>query len=243
MCLLHQYFTIRAWNYQDQLVKCHSRYYGEQEAGGENDAGEGETGNQMSYVHCTDATGTGVAKLSALQEYVKASTNNEPSDDADELGPPADEYYYPFNQIQGFWQVDSTSVQIGIMHASNLLDDNRRSSVNEEMVKMAYNGEFSAISVFALDNVALNGNAMFSVLRNACGQSVTKDDGEDLACGTDLVMPNMQISHRLPLVWNVVLFVVYGSLVVMVSIMLFQAFRLRNEGPQEHRLVCHGHVV
>mmetsp|Transcript_46829 Transcript_46829/g.98335 ORF Transcript_46829/g.98335 Transcript_46829/m.98335 type:complete len:130 (-) Transcript_46829:162-551(-) len=129
------------------------------------------------------------------------------------------------------------------MHASNLLDDNMRSKVNEEMVKMAYNGEFNAISVFALDNVALNGNAMLSVLRNACGQSVIDDDLDVNSCGTDLLLPNMQVNHKLPLVWNVVLFVVYGALVAMVSIMLFQAFRLRNEGPQQHRLICHGHVV
>lgn len=197
----------------------------------------------QSYIHCTDTTGTGVSKLSSLLAYVTASTNNAASDDASTLGPPADESYYPFNQIQGFWQVDATSVQIGILHASNLLDDNRRSSVNEEMVILAYNEKFAAISVFALDNVALNGNALLSVLRNACGQSVIKDDGDTPACGQDLVMPNMRVSHRLPLVWNIVLFVVYGSLVAMVSIMLFQAFRLRNEGPQEHRLICHGHVV
>ncbi|KAL7535545.1 hypothetical protein ACHAXR_006560 [Thalassiosira sp. AJA248-18] len=227
---------------QDQLVTCHSRYYQE----GNNNDNEDRNNNgqqQQSYIHCTDTKGTGMSKLNSLQEYVKASTNSEASDDYYELGPPADESYYPFNQIQGFWQVDATSVQIGIMHASNLLDDNRRSNVNEEMVKMAYNGEFNSLSVFALDNVALNGNAMFSVLRNQCGQSILKDDGESPACGQDLIMPNMQTSHKLPLAWNIVLFVVYGSLVLMVSVMLFQAFRLRNEGPQEHRLVCHGHVV
>lgn len=231
---------------QDQLVSCHSKYYrGQQQQGEDKDRDEENNNaqNQVSYTHCTDTTGTGVGKMTSLQAYVSASTNNEASDDADSLGPPADEYYYPFNQIQGFWQVDATSVQIGIMHASNLLDDNKRSRVNEEMVRMAYKGKFNAISVFALDNVALNGNAMFSVLRNACGQSVIKDDGNDPACGTDLVMPNMQVSHKLPLVWNIVLFVIYGSLVLMVSIMLFQAFKLRNEGPQEHRLICHGHVV
>ena len=197
----------------------------------------------MSYIHCTDTKGTGVSKLSSLQEYVTASTNNEASDNSNELGPPYDTDYYPFNQIQGFWQVDATSVQIGIMHASNLLDDNRRSEVNKEMVTMAYNGEFNAISIFALDNVALHGNAMFSVLRNACGQSVIKDDDTNPACGSDLVMPNMRVSHTLPLVWNIVLFVVYGALVVMVSVMLFQAFKLRNEGDQSHRLICNGHMV
>jgi len=228
---------------QDQLVTCHSRYYQAQQRDAGADNENGNTDAQLSYVHCTDTTGTGISKLSALQSYVTASTNSDPTDDANELGPPYDESYYPFNQIQGFWQVDAASVQIGIMHASNLLDDNMRSKVNEEMVKMAYNGEFNAISVFALDNVALNGNAMLSVLRNACGQSVIDDDLDVNSCGTDLLLPNMQVNHKLPLVWNVVLFVVYGALVAMVSIMLFQAFRLRNEGPQQHRLICHGHVV
>lgn len=229
---------------QDELITCHSRAYGAQQQGGGNDHENGNNNAQTtSYIHCTDKTGTGVSKLTSLQAYATASTNNEATDDYSTLGPPADESYYPFNQIQGFWQVDATSVQIGIMHASNLLDDNRRSEVNKEMTTMAYNGEFNAISVFALDNVALNGNAMFSVLRNACGQSVMKDDDENPACGGDLLMPNMKTSHTLPLVWNIVLFVVYGALVLMVSVMLFQAFRLRNEGPQEHRLICHGHVV
>ena len=69
------------------------------------------------------------------------------------------------------------------------------------------------ISIFDMDNVALNGNAMLFVLRNTCRQSIMKNV--------------MQILHKLPLVWNVVLFAVYGAMVLMVSIVLFQAFRLR----------------
>lgn len=227
---------------QNQLVTCHSRQQQQQQQQAE-EGGKQQQQQQQSYIHCTDTKGTGVSKLYSLQEYAKGCTNNEATDSFYELGPPADESYHPFNQIQGFWQVDAASVQIGIMHASNLLDDNRRSNVNEEMVKLAYHGEFNSINIFALDNVALNGKAMFSVLRNACGQSVIKDDDDTHACGQDLIMPNMQTSHKLPLVWNIVLFVVYGALVLMVSVMLWQAFRLRNEGPQDHRLICHGHVV
>ncbi|KAL7547457.1 hypothetical protein ACHAWF_010753, partial [Thalassiosira exigua] len=228
---------------EDQLVTCHSKY--QKEEGGSNDQKENNQNNNNGggYVHCTDTKGSGASKLQDLQAYVQESANGEASDDWGALGPPADESLYPFNEIQGFWQVDGTSVQIGITHASNLLDDNRRSQVNEEMVKMAYDGEFDAISIFAMDNVALNGNAMLSVLRTACGQAKVQDDDDVLACGRELAMPNMQVSHRLPLVWNIVLFVVYSALVLMVSVMLFQAFRLRNEGPQEHRLICHGHVV
>lgn len=202
-------------------------------------------------MHCTDTKGSGISKLNALKSYVTQSTNNEATNGFYILGPPADTFYYPFNQIQGFWQVDTMSVQIGITHAaSNLLDDNRRSEVNKQMVTLAYNGEFNAISVFALDNVALNGNAMFSVLRNACGQSVVDMDGSSstssqaaLPCGQDLAMPYMNASHMLPFVWGIMVFVVYGVLVLTVSVMLFQAFRLRNKGPQDHRLVCNGHLV
>ena len=97
---------------------------------------------------------------------------------------------------------------------------------------MVYNEQFNSISLIAMDNVAVNGNAMFSVLRNACGQSSSYNDDEILPCGANLVRPNMQTNHKLPVFWNIVLFVVYGSLIVMVSVMLLQAFRLRNQGPQ-----------
>ena len=216
---------------KDQLVTCHSR---------------AQQQSPSSYLHCTDIKGSGTSKFNALKAYVTASTNNEATNGFYILGPPADSSYFPFNQIQGFWQVDTTSVQIGITRAaSNLLDDNRRSEVNKQMVTLAYNGDFNAISVFALDNVALNGNAMFSVLRNACGQSVaeTVDAQTSMPCGQDLELPDMNASIRLPFVWRIVLFVVYGSLILIISVMLFQAFRLRDNGPQDHRLICHGHLV
>ena len=224
---------------KDQLVTCHSRAPHQ---------------SSSSYLHCTDIKGSGTSKFNALKAYVTASTNNEATNGFYILGPPADSSYFPFNQIQGFWQVDTTSVQIGITRAaSNLLDDNRRSEVNKQMVTLAYNGDFNAISIFALDNVALNGNAMFSVLRNACGQSVSETvDGSSssssasqtsMPCGQDLELPEMDASRALPFAWRIVLFVVYGSLILIISVMLFQAFRLRNNGPQDHRLICHGHLV
>lgn len=192
---------------------------------------------------CTDRKNTGMSKLSALQEYVLASANNDATNDDYELGPPKDESTYPFNQIQGYWQVDAASVKIGVTHASTLLDDNRRSNVNAEMVQLAYDQKFTKINLFAMDNVALNGNAMFSVLRNACGQSVIKDDDEYFACGKNLVMPHMNVSQKLPLFWNVILIVVYSSLFIMVAVMLFQAFGLRDHGPQDHRVECNGVLI
>lgn len=214
----------------DELVTCHSK--------------NEERDETSQYQMCTDRKNTGMNKLSALQEYVLASANNDATDNAYELGPPADESYYPFNQIQGFWQVDSTSVTIGVTHAaSTLLDDNRRSNVNAEMVQLAYDQKFTKINLFAMDNVALNGNAMFSVLRNGCGQSVITEDDEYFVCGKNLVMPHMNVSQRLPLFWNIILIVVYSSLFIMVSVMLIQAFGLRDHGPQDHRVECNGVLI
>ena len=200
-------------------------------------------GGGISYVHCTDTKGRGQSKLGALRSYTKACTNNDASDDYNTLGPPSDTSYHPFNQVQGLWQVDAESVRIGILRAqSNLLDDNRRSGVNGKMARMAYEGEFDTVSIFAMDNVALNGNAMFSVLRNACGQSssaTTADDGS-WACGRDLPFPKVIAPRALPLAWEIVLLVMSSALALMVSVMFVQAYRLRDKGPQG---VCNGHLI
>ena len=135
-------------------------------------------------VKCTDKDSQALA---ALQQYVLASANNEATDDSSTLGPPADLYEYPFNEIQALWQVDTTSAAMGISHFSTLLDDNKKSKVNAEMVDMVYDGDFNAISLFAVDNVALNGNALLSVLRNTCGQSTLTD-----LCGKEISKPKMK---------------------------------------------------
>ncbi|KAL3789334.1 hypothetical protein HJC23_006488 [Cyclotella cryptica] len=215
---------------QKQLVTCYSAH----SANNDNNINSYYADPSESYLQCTDRKATGQAKLSALQTYVKASANNDPTDNSYELGPPYDTFYYPFNQIQGFWQVDASSVQAGLLQSSTLLQDNRLSQVNSEMVKMVYHGEFKAVGLFSMDNVALNGNAMFSVLRNACGQSVINE-----TCGTALVMPQMDSSDLL-LFWNVVLFVMGGALVAMVSIMLIQAFRLRRKEVREESMYVSG---
>lgn len=129
------------------------------------------------------------------------------------------------------------------MHGSTLLDDNRLSKVNQEMVRMAYNEEFNYVSLFSIDNVALNGLALFSVLRNACGQSTIDTDEEVPPCGKDLSMPRMRLSRTLPILWHVALCLVYGIMLTVVIVMVVPAFRLRNEGPQDHRLVCNGQIV
>jgi len=229
---------------QYSLVTCYSSHYATNDNNVQAQQHNAES-NSQSYMQCTDRKGTGQAKLNALRSYVKASTNNEPTDNSNELGPPADYLTYPFNQIQGFWQVDASSVQVGLMHESTLLDDNRVSQVNAEMVRMAYNNEFDSVSIFSMDNVALNGNAMFSVLRNQCDQSAISNDDDGLhACGQQLVMPQMNVSTTLPIFWNVVLFVIYGALAAMVLVMLVQAFRMRNkELRDQNSLICSGSII
>ena len=110
------------------------------------------------------------------------------------------------------YEVDTESAQIGLMSASNLLEDNSRSNINAQLVSLVYAGNYDHISLFTMDNVAMNGNAMFSVLRNACaqqslistGRRTTTNDYDDtvsLPCGRDLPMPTMIFSHTLPLVY------------------------------------------
>ena len=121
----------------EELVTCHST---------SNDDERGD--NSQPYQMCTNRKNTGMSKLSNLQEYVLASANNDATNDPYELGPPADDSYYPFNLIQGYWQVDSNSVQIGVtLAASSLLEDNKRSNVNAEMVALAYNQQLKQINL------------------------------------------------------------------------------------------------
>jgi hypothetical protein len=129
----------------------------------------------------------------ALQQYVLASANNEATDDRSTLGPPATLYDTPFNQIQALWQVTTASAVIGMSRVSSILQDNQRSRVNERVMDMVHGGEFfRAISLLAVDNVAWNGNALTSVLRNQCGQSILV--GEQV-CGDALSKPALTYTH------------------------------------------------
>mmetsp|Transcript_28006 Transcript_28006/g.80956 ORF Transcript_28006/g.80956 Transcript_28006/m.80956 type:complete len:478 (-) Transcript_28006:29-1462(-) len=140
-----------------------------------------------STVRCTN--GRGSVPMQMLKEYILVSANNEATDDSGTLGPPADLEAHPFNEIQALWQISAKSAATGLAHLSSLLEDNRRSHVNAEMVDMIWDGEFSQISLFAIDNVHLNGNAILSVLRNTCGQSDIE------ACGKDVAKPKMTYLH------------------------------------------------
>jgi hypothetical protein len=132
--------------------------------------------------------------LAALQDYVSQSVNNDPTNDSNTLGPPANDYtYLPFNEIQAVWQVNGFSASLGVAHLSSLLDDNTKSHLNAYIVQWFYSdGLFKTpISLVAIDQVSLNGNALLSVLRTQCGQF----EGEDMTCGTALPPPRIQIHH------------------------------------------------
>ena len=98
---------------------------------------------------CTN--GRNSQPMSSLKEYILASANNEATDDSSTLGPPASLYYHPFNEIQALWQVTVASATAGLAHFSSILNDNIKSKINEEMVDMIYDGNFQAISLFAVD--------------------------------------------------------------------------------------------
>ena len=116
-----------------------------------------------------------------LREYMLASANDEPSDDSSTLGPPASLDTYPFNEIQALWQVDGHSAAMGISKLSSLIDDNTKSHLNAKLVDIVYEGEFQAISLLAVDHVRLNGNALLSLVRTACGQSDLDECGEQIS--------------------------------------------------------------
>jgi len=153
-------------------------------------------------------------QMDKLKQYVLASANNDPTDSSYSLGPPKNLYNHPFNEIQAFWQVDLLSATLGITHFSSLLDDNRKSKINEEMVRMVHDGQFNAISLFAVDNVALNGNALLSVIRNTCGQSIAH------VCGIQISEPKMTYVH-LSSIMYFVLAALYFMAIAVVGYMIW----------------------
>lgn len=161
---------------ESQIVTCWSNHQVESTASGD---------ATSSPVNCR----TSSLPRQRLREYILASANNPATDDSNTLGPPANIYEYPFNEIQALWQVDTKSAIIGLAHLSSILEDNRQSKINQYLVDMLYHDEFNRISLFAVDNVALNGNALLSVLRNRCGQS------EHSACGAMIRPPPITFIH------------------------------------------------
>jgi hypothetical protein len=146
---------------------------------------------------------------SMLKDYVLACANNDASDSSYVLGPPESLCDYPFNSIQGLWQVDTHSAAMGVAHVSSIIDDNTKSRINADLVDWIYNGEFDAISLLMVDHVALNGNALLSVLRNTCGQSELADD----SCGMAISKPRIKQKLMSTLSFSVTIAVYLGFLV------------------------------
>jgi hypothetical protein len=153
--------------------------------------------------------------LAMLKEYALASTNNEATDSTYVLGPPQSLDTWPFNIIQGLWQVDTHSAAFGVAHVSSIIDDNTKSRINAHLVDWIYNEEFDTISLLMVDHVALNGNALLSVLRNSCGQSeLSKDE-----CGMAISKPRLKRKPMSTLSFSVTV-AVYLAFFVWVAVMM-----------------------
>ena len=151
----------------------------------------------------------------ALQEYILESANNPQTDNSNQLGPPSNLYRYPLNEIQALWQVTTASATIGLAHFSNILADDQASQLHEKLVHLIYQENMpGSISLLAVDNVALHGNALTSVLRNRCGQSILEHP-----CGSDLAPPRMHYWH-VPV--HVVLSLLLSAYVVVMVIVFFR---------------------
>jgi hypothetical protein len=137
----------------------------------------------------------------SLQQYLLQSANNDAtSSDNNSLGPPADLYHTPLFEIQALWQIDTHAVLAGMAHWSSILNDNRQSRLNEKVMHMVYDDSFQSISLLGVDNIAMHGNALTSVLRNRCGQLADPS----LPCGTNVPPPRLRYVHISPTQWLVV---------------------------------------
>ena len=151
-----------------------------------------------------------------LEDYVLQSANNDATDDSSTLGPPSNLYHYPLNEIQSLWQVSVQSAAIGLAHFSNILADNEASRLHVKVVDLIHRESMpGSISLLAVDNVAFHGNALMSVLRNRCGQSILTD----VPCGPDLAPPRLHYWHVNP---RVAFSILLGLYVLFMTIVFFQ---------------------
>jgi hypothetical protein len=141
----------------------------------------------------------------SLQSYLLQSANNDATSSDNKLGPPADLYQTPLFEIQALWQIDTHAVLAGMAHWSSILNDNRQSRLNEKVMRMVYDDSFQSISLLAVDNIAMHGNALTSVLRNRCGQLADPS----LPCGTNVPPPRLRYVHISPTQWLAVALLFY----------------------------------
>ena len=151
-----------------------------------------------------------------LKDYILQSANNDPTDNSNQLGPPSNLYRYPLNEIQALWQVTGQSAVIGLAHLSNIIADDTASKLHVNLVELIHGENMpGSISLLAVDNVALHGNALLSVLRNRCGQSILTN----VPCGPDLAPPRLQYWH---METRVVVAILLSLYIVTVMIIFFR---------------------
>lgn len=194
---------------------------------------------ESEIVTCWDANNHTSCKDSEkpwkrLKAYTRESANGAPSDDNSQLGPPKSWDTYPFNEIQAFWQVDLHAIAMGLAHFSSIIEDNLASNINAKFVDLIYEGKFDGVSLLAVDNVAAHGNALSSVLRNACGQSVLDK------CGKKVPKPPMK-RWRITKV-DIISFILLGYIVFMTVLFFYRrpklvsTIRARISGQGNERL-------
>jgi hypothetical protein len=155
-----------------------------------------ETEMVTCWTNATTSCKTSDVPYRQLKDYVLKSANSPATDSNQQLGPPSNLYRYPLFQIQALWQVSVQSAAIGIAHFSNILADDKESKLHAKLVTLIHSESMPySISLFTMDNVALHGNAITSVLRNRCGQSIL---GSSVPCGPDLPAPRLHYVHVEP---------------------------------------------
>ncbi|KAK3252162.1 hypothetical protein CYMTET_38529 [Cymbomonas tetramitiformis] len=81
---------------------------------------------------------------------------------ADE-GPPADGRLYTY---QALWQEDASSVVLGILHGSSLLEDEERSGLNSLVTAQVLRGSYPSINFMEVNNVCDGGLDLLAALRS-----------------------------------------------------------------------------
>lgn len=150
---------------------------------------------------------------SRLDAYLLESANNEATDDSSTLGPPASGVFW---QIQAFWQVTASSTALGLAHFSNILLDVTKSGVNQHTAELIHGDKFQNLNLVAVDHLAVHGNAIFSVLRNTCGQTDIDE------CGSALALPKFSYTHIGVAGWILIVLVSGYLLSLFVAICFFR---------------------
>ena len=102
---------------------------------------------------------------------------------------------------------------IGVSRLSSILRDNKKSCLNKAIVDMFHVGMFDSISILAVDNVALYGYDLLSVICTRCGQA-----SEMSLCGQALSKLRLVYFHI-----SMLLFALLVSVYVLHMLWIFAA--------------------